>query len=428
MKLFYLFLILALLTIGAMVVVPFVVMGKYILYAEALLVLIAIVEVMLYIWVLRPIKLLDKGMEMIRAKDFSSTLKSVNQYEADNVIKTFNLLSDMLRNERIRRQERNQLLSLLIEKSPTGIILLDYEGRIAEINPVAYNMLKLDGKNYLGKFLLDIDSKLAYKCAYIQSGCSETIRLSDTEIVRCSVNRFIDRGFERNFVILENLSDDVRQAEREAYHRVIRMLAHEVNNTMCGLTTTIDALDFALGDDTEIHDVLIGCHDRCDSLSDFITSFASVVKIPEPKFETADLNKIIMRQIQFLESIVSPVSLTVSYSEQPAMARIDSTLWEQVLVNIVKNSAESIGDTPGGNIAISVDNYPTSVTITDNGCGISEYASSHLFSPFFSTKASGNGLGLILVGEVLRRHGCTFSLETSQKDDLTRFRITFPTV
>ncbi|MDE7396170.1 MAG: HAMP domain-containing protein [Muribaculum sp.] len=428
MKLVYLFLILVLLTIGAMVAMPFVVLGKFIILSEGLLGLIVIVEALLYIWVIRPVKLLNRGMEMIRAKDFSSTLKPVNQYEADNVIKTFNALTDMLRNERIRRQERNQLLSMLIEKSPTGIIILDYEGKIAEINPIAYDILKLTDKSYAGKFLLDIDSRLAYKCSFIPAGRCETIRMSDTEIVKCSVDRFIDRGFERNFIILENLSDDVRQAEREAYHRVIRMLAHEVNNTMCGLTTTIDALDFALGDDAEIHDVLVGCHDRCDSLSDFITSYASVVKIPEPKFETADINKVIMRQIQFLESVVSPVPVIIEYSPQPAMANIDSTLWEQVLVNIVKNSAESIGNTPGGNIVINVDCYPTSVTVTDNGSGISEYAASHLFSPFFSTKASGNGLGLILVGEVLRRHGCTFSLETSPKDGLTRFRIAFPTV
>lgn len=95
---------------------------------------------------------------------------------------------------------------------------------------------------------------------------------------------------------------------------------------------------------------------------------------------------------------------------------------EQVMINIVKNSAESIGN--HGEITISTSASPATVTVTDNGPGISPETASKLFSPFFSTKVNGHGIGLLFISEVLHKHGCRFSLLTGT-DDLTRFTIRF---
>ena len=101
---------------------------------------------------------------------------------------------------------------------------------------------------------------------------------------------------------------------------------------------------------------------------------------------------------------------------------LDAALFEQVLVNIIKNAAESI-ETDGEIIVRTL--APATVEVIDNGQGISKETEAKLFSPFFSTKPNGQGIGLIFIREVLMRHGCTFSLRT-YVDGLTRFRIIFP--
>ena len=100
---------------------------------------------------------------------------------------------------------------------------------------------------------------------------------------------------------------------------------------------------------------------------------------------------------------------------------MDSALFEQVLVNIIKNAAESIGT--GGTITIRTSS-PARIEVVDNGPGITKETEAKLFSPFFSTKPNGQGIGLIFIREVLMRHGCSFSLRT-YADGLTRFRILF---
>lgn len=101
---------------------------------------------------------------------------------------------------------------------------------------------------------------------------------------------------------------------------------------------------------------------------------------------------------------------------------MDAALFEQVLVNIIKNAAESIGN--GGEIVIRTLS-PATIEVVDNGKGIGKEAESKLFTPFFSTKPNGQGIGLIFIREVLAKHGCNFSLRTYD-DGLTRFRIAFP--
>lgn len=429
MRSFSIFILLAILTAGVMVAVPFIVSPDRVYIAEGIMLVIACVEIWLYISLVLPVKALTNGMNLIKAQDYTSRLSQVHQHDADHLISIFNTLMDTLHSERLSREERNQFLSQLIEQSPTGIIIFDFEGRIADINPAACRTLRLIAKPSIGNFLSDLNSELARRCAYVEDGKSITIRLSDTEIIKCSRHHFIDRGAERQFLSIENMTEEVRRAEKEAYHRVIRMLAHEVNNTMTGLTTTLDAIDFAIGDEPEIHDLLAGSHDRCESLSRFITSYASVVKMPEPVPTRNDLNLVVERQLPFLESIATPIPIEVNYCKENVYVDIDTTMWEQVIVNIVKNAAESIGDTSGGSIVIniSINQCQPTLTITDNGKGISDDVASHLFAPFFSTKSQGNGIGLIVVSEILRRHGCSFSLETSKTDGLTRFTIVFPT-
>ena len=205
------------------------------------------------------------------------------------------------------------------------------------------------------------------------------------------------------------------------------MIAHEVNNSVAGITSTLDTVDSILQsmEDTEdLREVMRVCIERSYSMSRFITNFADVVKIPEPQLEEVELNERVVACKRFMENICQErnISLEMLLCEKSPVVLMDTSLFEQVLINIIKNSAESIGS--GGQITIRTSTSPLMLEIADNGEGISRDVEAKLFTPFFSSKPNGQGIGLIFIREVLMKHDCTFSLRT-YPDGITRFRICF---
>lgn len=377
--------------------------------------------------IVKPLNSIGSGMELLREQDFSSRLSPVGQYEADRIVNVFNRMMEQLKNERLRLREQNNFLDLLIKASPMGVILTTLDEDLSELNPMAQKMLGVRQEDVLGKKMNEIDSPLAAELANVPKGETATVRLNDSNIYRCTHSSFIDRGFQHPFFLIESLTDEVMKAEKKAYEKVIRMIAHEVNNTTAGITSTLDTVEQALSTEEgmdDICDVMRVCTERCFSMSRFITRFADVVKIPEPTLTPVDLNDLAFTCKRFMEGMCTDrnIKLRLEIDETLKEVKMDASLFEQVLVNIIKNAAESIEK--DGEIIVRPLS-PAIVEVVDNGKGISKEVEAKLFSPFFSTKPNGQGIGLIFIREVLMRHGCTFSLRT-YADGLTRFRILFP--
>lgn len=377
--------------------------------------------------IVKPLNSIGSGMELLREQDFSSRLSPVGQYEADRIVNFFNRMMEQLKNERLRLREQNNFLDLLIKASPMGVILTTLDEDLSELNPMAQKMLGVRQEDVLGKKMNEIDSPLAAELANVPKGETATVRLNDSNIYRCTHSSFIDRGFQHPFFLIESLTDEVMKAEKKAYEKVIRMIAHEVNNTTAGITSTLDTVEQALSAEEgmdDICDVMRVCIERCFSMSRFITRFADVVKIPEPTLTPVDLNDLAFTCKRFMEGMCADrnIKLRLEIDETLKEVKMDASLFEQVLVNIIKNAAESIEK--DGEIIVRTLS-PATIEVVDNGKGISKEVEAKLFSPFFSTKPNGQGIGLIFIREVLMRHGCTFSLRT-YADGLTRFRILFP--
>lgn len=394
---------------------------------EGLILFILIYLTFFYRKIVKPLNTIGSGMELLREQDFSSRLSPVGQYEADRVVNIFNRMMEQLKNERLRLREQNNFLDLLIKASPMGVIITSLDEDLSELNPMALKMLGVRLEDVQGKKMKEIDSPLAVELANLPKGEKVTVRLNDSNIYRCTHSSFIDRGFQHPFYLVETFTDEMMKAEKKAYEKVIRMIAHEVNNTTAGITSTLDTVEQALSSEEgmeDICDVMRVCTDRCFSMSRFITRFADVVKIPEPTLSSVNLNDLVFTCKRFMEGMCNDrrITLRMEIDESLKDVMLDAALFEQVLVNIIKNAAESI-ETDGEIIVRTL--APATVEVIDNGLGISKETEAKLFSPFFSTKPNGQGIGLIFIREVLMRHGCTFSLRT-YADGLTRFRITFP--
>ena len=378
--------------------------------------------------VITPLNSIANGMDLLQAQDFSSRLTPVGQLEADRIVSIFNRMMHQLKEERLRLREQNHFLDLLISVSPMGVVILTLDERISMVNKAALEFLD-EGteEDILNKSIDELTGALAEELERIPKDTTTTIRLSNSRIYRCSRLSFVDRGFAHPFFLIESLTSEVMKAEKKAYEKVIRMIAHEVNNSVAGITSTLDTINDALQtmEDTEdIREVMKVCIERSYSMSRFITNFADVVKIPEPQLEEVQLNNRVIACKRFMENICQSrnISLHMDLCEENPIVNMDTSLFEQVLINIIKNAAESIQE--NGQIMIRTSASPVMLEIGDTGQGISKEVEAKLFTPFFSTKPNGQGIGLIFIREVLMKHGYTFSLRT-YPDGITRFRICF---
>ncbi|MBP3678749.1 MAG: HAMP domain-containing protein [Bacteroidaceae bacterium] len=378
--------------------------------------------------VVKPLNSIAGGMDLLQAQDFSSRLAPVGQREADRIVSIFNRMMNQLKEERLHLREQNHFLDLLISTSPMGVIILTLDEQISMANKAALEFLnEKTEEDVLNKTMDQLRGNLAEELNRLPKETTTTIRLSDSHIYRCSHLSFIDRGFAHPFYLIESLTSEVMKAEKKAYEKVIRMIAHEVNNSVAGITSTLDTIDDALqsmNDTEDIREVMKVCIERSYSMSRFITNFADVVKIPEPQLEEVHLNDRVVACKIFMENLCQnrDIELRLELCEENPMVSMDTALFEQVIINIIKNATESI-DTHG-KIIIRTSASPAMLEIGDTGKGISKETETKLFSPFFSTKPNGQGIGLIFIREVLMKHGCTFSLRTYQ-DGITRFRICF---
>ena len=395
---------------------------------EGLITLSLVYLVYFYRKVIKPLNSIAGGMDLLRAQDFSSRLAPVGQREADRIVQVFNRMMDQLKEERLRLREQNHFLDLLISVSPMGVMILTLDEKISMTNKAALEFMD-EGleEDLIGKSMDELNGTLAEELKRLAKGATETIRLSNSRIYRCSRLSFIDRGFAHPFYLIESLTADVMKAEKKAYEKVIRMIAHEVNNSVAGIASTLDTVNDALQtiDDTEdLQEVMKVCIERSFSMSRFITNFADVVKIPEPQLEEVSLNDRVFACKRFMENVCQSrnIDLQMNLCEENPTVSIDTSLFEQVLINIIKNAAESIGEK--GCITIRTSASPLMLEIGDTGQGISKETETMLFTPFFSTKPNGQGIGLIFIREVLMKHNCNFSLRT-YPDGITRFRICF---
>lgn len=386
-------------------------------------------SIFLYKKLVKPYLLILNGMELLKEQDFSTHLRPVKNKDANELIDIFNRMITHLRNERLQVRERNQFLDLLINASPQGIIILNFDKQITDINTAGLKLLGLhDLDEVKGKRFVDANFPLAPALAGLKLKDDMILRGEGATVYRCVYSSFVDQGFNHPFVLIEELTNELLRIEKESYERIIRMMSHEVNNSVGAIGSTLNVVSdiFRQERGKEMEDVLFAVdasYDRCRNLTEFISDLANIIRIPEPSLSTVSLNE----QIRAIEGVIRlecqrrNIRLSLSLDKAEPMIRIDGVQFEQVLLNIAKNAYEAVGEE--GEIRITTFSSPLSIVIEDNGNGIDEEAREKLFTPFYTTKSAGQGIGLMFVREVLINHGCRFSL-TSQ-DGWTRFEIVF---
>lgn len=391
------------------------------LLAEAGIVVSLIIAWQIYRSFILPVQLMAAGAEGLKEKDFSMQFKPVGQRELDKLITVYNQMMEQLRLERTYQSEQHFLLEKLIQASPAGIILLDFDGNVHTINHSAERILGKKEEDLQGQGLVNLELPFKRDLQELQPDESRVIQAGGTRFYRASKSCFIDRGFERQFILLEELTQEILKAEKGAYDKVIRMMSHEVNNSIGAVNSILQSLERVNGltsDYTEAIGVAMGRNLR---LSKFMGNFADVVKIPAPRKEAVSMQELLLNMYRLMEHQAQQagIELEILVPDELVIVSLDKEQLEQALLNILKNAFES-APTAGGKVRIEL--AAAELRVLNNGKGIPEEVQKKLFTPFYSTKPQGQGIGLMLIREILGNHGFSFSLST-RPDGWTEFRI-----
>ena len=395
---------------------------------EGGLIVSAIIGAWLVDRLLRAHALVRESAQLLEESDYTTRFLPTGQIEIDRLITIYNRMADALRAERVRVREQHHFLQSLLDVSPSGAVILDHDARVDFLNPAAARLLGSDVLPGLpaasaGTALHDVMSAL-------ERSASALVTLPGGRRAKASRGTFMDRGFPRTFLLIEELTEELRQAEKSAYEKLIRMLSHEVNNSVAASNSLLSSclvLAAQLPDDSrsDLEGALGVVINRTSQLGAFMKAFADVVRLPEPRLAPCALPDLAehLRRLMTAEADRRRITLVTELADTPPVD-LDRTLMEQALVNIVKNAIEAVE--PEGRVVIRVGVTGTQpfLQVEDSGPGLAPEVQAHLFTPFFSTKESGQGIGLTLVQEILTRHGFAFTLD-GPPGGPTRFTIGF---
>jgi nitrogen fixation/metabolism regulation signal transduction histidine kinase len=236
--------------------------------------------------------------------------------------------------------------------------------------------------------------------------------------------------------MVEELTAELEDSERATYERLIRVLAHEVNNTVAATGSVLDSLLFYRGqlaepDAGDFATAIAAVKRRNASLGEFIDRFTKVVKMPPPELRPTNLKAVVDDILWLNREQCNSRGIALGWHRCDTVAplALDAQLIEQALMNIVKNAMEAIeaaGQAHGAvRLELADEGRRVRLSIVDSGNLLATGPARPLFTPFFTTRKGGQGIGLMFVREVLQRHGCTYSLAPGAPGE-TRFDIRFP--
>lgn len=397
---------------------------------EVLLVVSVLVGLRMVRKALQPIGFVHDTKAALRDRAFGSRMKPFGLTELDELVAIFNALMEELHVEQLKLGEQKGFFDKLLLATPIGIVIHDFDGFISNVNPAAEAMLELDFAALKGHTLDTRHSPLARAIVERRASLPALITLPDGKRFRVQQSSFYDRGFSRQFLMLQELTSEMQDAERNAYEHLIRMTSHEVNNTI-GATNSLlqgcqDYCEQLREQDREdftraLHTVTL----RNSRLAEFMRRLAQVVHLPAPDCQPVNLRLLLdnVRAMFAVDLKQRNIAWQLDCDDVPSV-NLDTHLFEQLLINVVKNALEAIEQDGAVTVRLKHDAGSVVLTVEDSAGTLGQADRDKLFKPFYSTKRHGQGIGLMLVREILRQHGLRYSLDC-ESGKWTRFSIVF---
>jgi two-component system nitrogen regulation sensor histidine kinase NtrY len=353
---------------------------------------------------------LEDGVRGFRSGDYSLRLAVDRDDELGALVQVYNQIGEAMRAERRDIFQRELLLDTLLHGVPVATVLTGASGRVLFSNRAARQLLG-DGRRLEGHKMSEVLAAAPAELGQALAAESDTlftVRLGgEEETFKAGRRGFQLGGRDHTLYLIERLTPELRRHEVEAWKNAVRIVNHELNNSLAPIRSLVNSARTVLDRPEHRHrleEIFATVAERVTHLAAFLDGYAAFARLPAPRKREvawADLLERVRQLCPF--TIEGPV---------PATAHIDPSLMEQVLINLVKNARES--GSPPDQVKVSVRTSADGgaiLTVVDRGRGMEEEVLRRALVPFYTSKPQGTGLGLALSSEIVEAHGGRLQLE-----------------
>ena len=361
--------------------------------------------------VIRPLQTLSNMLAALREGDYSIRARGAAREDALGLaFLEANLLGETLRAQRLGAMEATALLRTVMSEIDVAVFAFDEEHRLRLVNRAAERLLAVNAERLLGRTaehvglgdLIAGDAPRTVDVSFPGGGGRWEVRRSS----------FRQDGRPHTLLVLADVSRPLREEELQAWRRLVRVLSHEINNSLAPIKSISGSLQLLLhrqprpkdaDDDLDRGLSVIG--GRADALIRFMSSYARLARVPPPHKRPLDVEGWV-RRVGALETRLSVQIIP----GEPLTIDADGDQLDQLLINLVRNAADAALET-GGGVRVTWERRDSALALSveDDGPGLA--SSANLFVPFFTTKPRGSGIGLVLCRQIAEAHGGTLVLE-----------------
>jgi two-component system, NtrC family, nitrogen regulation sensor histidine kinase NtrY len=340
--------------------------------------------------------------------------------------RSMNRVNQQIRNLKIENRSQEQYFQILLEHIATGIISYDEKGFIIHANSSAKKLLSADVLTHLQQ-IENIDRKLYQAILGLKPNERRLIALlTGAGEIQLSLKATSFKTNQAELIILsiEDIKNELDEKELESWMKLIRVLTHEIMNTITPITSLSESLSgiyYKDGNPIEPHEVTANSiattlqglnviNEQGRGLKSFVESYRKLTRIPDPEKELFRAADLINRMLVLYNTLDNnwKTELNVSLKDNDLKIYADQNLISQVLINLVKNALEANENNPDGKIMIVAEVDKTQhpqISVIDNGPGITDESLDKIFIPFFTTRQKGSGIGLSISKQIMRAHG-----------------------
>jgi two-component system, NtrC family, nitrogen regulation sensor histidine kinase NtrY len=377
---------------------------------------------------------LSKLFYAIKHSDFSMTFKQpILGKSFKDLRESMIEIIQAYKQVKIEKEAQFHFLQMLVNQLHIGIIAIENNATITLINPTAEQMIGAEGlKNW--KLIQQMNPKFSQEVEQLGDHGRKLIELKTTtgesHFTSAAVSTLIILDKPLKLITLQNINSEIEQKEIEAWHKLIRILTHEIMNSVTPISSLTETMESLLqhkdGSEKKLEELkqetisdirfsLSTIQKRTDGLLQFVDNYRKLTKVPKPALEKTDLKRFIPSVVKLMEQELERKNVSVELQLADSLeVNFDPVLVEQVLINIVTNSIHATAGVAEPKIIIRSHQQEKQVVIaiTDNGKGISQKELSEIFIPFFTTKKDGSGIGLSLSKQIMAVHGGSIKVKS----------------
>lgn len=388
---------------------------------------------------------LSNFLMSIQQNDFTNTYPSTGK-KKDDLYHAFNVISSEFKKVRSQKESNFHFLQAIVEH--TGVALICYNEKTLKVMMMNEAAKSLFRKPHLTSInsLKTVNHELVDSLTTLSGGSKQLLKIKiDNELMPISMitKNLVLEGENYKLVAFHDIRHELEEKELESWQKLMRVLTHEIRNSTIPISTLSEVvLQLFLDDDLNrksntdldedtIEDAVEGLatiQKRSKGLVKFINTYNQLNKLPDPEFKELSLNEVLLNVENLMRSTVEDqnVVFDIIYDKHNQVSNIDIQLIEQVLINLIKNALEALDttDKPIITIEVTSSNNKATLSVQDNGAGISEEAMDNIFTPFYTTKKEGSGIGLSLSRQIMKLHRGNISVRSVENQG-TVFQLQF---